>query len=410
MRSLRVAGLSLFVLLASIGAAPSPGNTITVVGQDDIAVDRQAIQGAIDAAGDNTTIRLVGTFQLDGTQIIISKGNLTIEGQRFDSDGDGKVNEDWADGLDNDFDGSIDEDGWDTVLRGLTNPDGTPDEGPGIRSLFNRGMEVTLIEGQANQITIRDLKFESLVRGIGIGPDVRLQPGFFCDEVIFTGGQVKNAVIERNLFENVTRGAQIFGESHNVRISDNILQDVVRDSFGGGGQGILLVGEAVFCVDSGGNDSFVLMGTPVNTQIGGNLVIRAGNRGIAAFADQRTSVTGNEVRDTLGNSGILFGDSSKIQVQHNTVIGGGCCGVSSFGANPGAQVQNNTVADVWSGILFAGSDGRALNNTTINVTFDYNLEVSSSNNTLILKPGQTCRDDGVNNSVRGGSCTPGDGS
>lgn len=408
MRGFRVGSLSAVAVVTLVAAAP-PGKVVTVIGLDDIAVDRRNIQTALDAAGKNHTIRLVGTFQLDGVEMILSKGHLTIEGQRIDNDGDGKSNEDWPDGQDNDFDGSVDEDGWDTVLRGLTHPDGTPDEGPGLTSFFNRGLAVTLVHGEAKQITIRDIEFSGLVRGVALSPDVQLQPGFFCHEARVTGGSVHNGVIERNRFVDVTRGAQIFGSSHNVLIADNVVQHVRQDSAGGGGQGILVVGGAFNCLEPDGSprpDGFPI-GIPLGTQVLRNVVIGAAGYAIGAITDERTRILDNEIHSPGGFHNILFWDSSKILVMHNAVVGPGCCdgsGVSGFGTNRGAQVKNNTLFGLWTGVYLDGSGVDASNNTAVTVDLTYWLGPSSSDNTVALKAGQTCEDQGAGNKIKGGAC------
>ena len=136
-RSLLAAAVVLF-LLAGTSAGSQPPTTITVIGLDDQDVDRQNIQDALDAAKNNDTVELVGTFQLDGTRMFITSKQLTITGPAIDNDGDGAINEDWNDGVDNDGDGSIDEDDWDATLIGVADTDGSPRRDISAAQFFNR--------------------------------------------------------------------------------------------------------------------------------------------------------------------------------------------------------------------------------------------------------------------------------
>jgi hypothetical protein len=78
---LGIAGFCL--LLMATGANAAKGVQVKLDGQDNINVDRQAIQTAIDSApGQKLTVKLRGTFQLDGTDIQITRSDLTIKGDR----------------------------------------------------------------------------------------------------------------------------------------------------------------------------------------------------------------------------------------------------------------------------------------------------------------------------------------
>ena len=66
------------LLLAAVVLAGN-GN-ITTVNCTGNPTDRALIQSAINNAGSGDTIMLVGTCQLDGTRVFITKSNLTITG------------------------------------------------------------------------------------------------------------------------------------------------------------------------------------------------------------------------------------------------------------------------------------------------------------------------------------------
>ena len=92
------------------------------------------------------------------------------------------MNEDWADGEDNDNDGLVDEDDWDAVLVGLTDPmTGLPLPDP-TGALFNRGIAAVGLDN----VHLTDLKFSGLRRGVAFA-DHKVKPGawvwarpFFC--------------------------------------------------------------------------------------------------------------------------------------------------------------------------------------------------------------------------------------
>ena len=66
----------------------------------DGAGDRQAIQDAIDLAVEHDVVQVHGNCQLDGARVVIDKSHLTLRGDAFDNDGDGRMDE------------------WQTVLQG----------------------------------------------------------------------------------------------------------------------------------------------------------------------------------------------------------------------------------------------------------------------------------------------------
>ena len=355
--------LVVFLVVAVTASAAPPKKTTVVEGENDSSVDRQAIQDAIDDAGKNDTVELFGTFKLDGTAIFVTRGDITIAGRRIDNDHDGTINEDWADGIDNDGDGDVDEDGWDAVLQGILTVDGRPDEMP--LTLYNRGLIWRGFSGTGRNITVRDIEFSGLVRGVTFEPSFVLPAGFLCDDLVVTEAAIHNSTVERNHFTNSVRGFQIFGGSDHVKVQNNLATNI-RASSATPSQSafpILLVGESLFCIAPDGSDSSVPFGSPQRTHITGNSV-SSESTGIGGFSAPETNVSDNEA---FGGSlsGIVFGaGSDKAHIQNNTVDG--FRDAIQVGAND-SHVQNNILLNSSrdSIILFGDATGNKVINNLI---------------------------------------------
>ena len=159
--NLKHALLPTLLALSPAMALASNQQVLHVAGQDDIAVDRLAVQAAVNSAGPGDTILLAGTFQFDGTPVLVRSSRLTIAGEVLDNDGDGAYNEDRPDGVDNDGDGQIDEDGWDATVRGVDDGFGGP-AADAFPDRFNDGFEVLGFDEALRHLTFRDLEFERL--------------------------------------------------------------------------------------------------------------------------------------------------------------------------------------------------------------------------------------------------------
>jgi parallel beta-helix repeat protein len=384
----------LFVAVALAAPASAGPKKVTVYGSNNIAVDTAALQSAIDNAPKNGTVELVGTFQLDGTLVEINRDHITIEGHAIDADNDGAVNEDWADGVDNDGDGLIDEDDWDAQINGLLDGDGLPVDdvvAPDF-AFVNRGLTVWGITEDFNQITIRNISFFGLNRAIQFGPDTRFADGLLCDDVVVTGGSVSNAVVEGNRFDNVDRGFQIFGDSTNVSVRNNLFTNWVRAT------ALPLVSTGAFCFDSNGDDSAFPVGNPLGTSITGNVFI-GGTTGAIFVGATATDLRGNTI--SYAPNGIFIQGTNN-QAQHNAIDNVNN-GIFLAGVSDGTLVANNTVAGAgFSGIFFMeASGGTALNNHFSDIGYvDYFLDEFSFENKVRLRRGQTFDDQGIDNDVR----------
>ena len=386
-----------------------PPQTITVQGQDNINLDRQAVQDALDSAQPGDTVELVGTFQFDGGEVFITKSRLTLAGRAVDNDGDGKVNEDWTDGVDNDGDGDVDEDDWDAEIHGLAYPDGTPVEDL-TSTLFNRAVGITAGFGDLRGIAVRHLKFYTVLRG------VRLSGGHFsyshdCDDIVYTGDEIDGVVVEKNLFDNTRRGAQIFGTVANATFRDNV-------AIGSHNQALLVVGDLVGCRLPGDNSDFtgvMPIERPERIEISGNRVLADPTTGIAVFGTDHSTVRDNAVEtnrvgvylyDNLGLSalrnlvsgaelGLGMEAENKATVMHN-VVSGGNAGVYGYGDSPGTRIANNTIVESGTGAYLDADDLEEPSNfTLVNNEFwdsewvDVFLDDLSHDNTVIATDFQT---------------------
>jgi hypothetical protein len=420
-RKVSIIALTL-VLGAAISIAGGP-RTITVYGLDDSDFDRQAVQDALNAARPGDTVELVGTFQFDGTEVFITKSRLTLTGRAVDNDGDGKVNEDWTDGVDNDGDGDVDEDDWDAEIHGLANPYATPVEDFDLPTLFNRAVGIRSGFGDLRGIAVRHLKFYTVLRG------VRLSGGHHseshdCDDLVYTGDEIDGVVVEKNLFDNTRRGAQIFGTVANATFRDNL-------AIGSLNQALLVVGDSVACRLPGDTSEFtgvMSIGRPERIEISGNRVMADPSTGIGVFSTDHSTVRDNAVEtDRFGISlwdnldlsvlnnlvsgaglGLLVQAENKATLMHN-VVSGGNAGVFGWGDSPGTRISNNTIFDSGTGAYLHNEDLEEQSNFTLaNNEFwnsgwvDVYLGDLSHDNTVIATDFQTTViDDGYDNKLIG---------
>jgi nitrous oxidase accessory protein NosD len=389
------------------------------------SVDRQAVQDALDAAQPGDTVELVGTFQFDGTEVFITKSRLTLTGIAVDNDGDGEVNEDWTDGVDNDGDEEVDEDDWDAAIHGLANLDGSPVEDIDRPTLFNRAIGIKGGFGDLRGIAVRHLKFYTVLRGVSLFGG-HFSDSHDCDDIVYTSDEIDGVVVEKNLFDNTRRGAQIFGTVANATFRDNV-------AIGSYNQALLAVGEAVGCWDDeGGGEppvwSSLAIDRPQHIEISGNRVLADPTTGIAVFSTDHSTVRDNAVEtnrfgvylyDNLGLSalsnlvsgadlGLLVEAENKATVMHN-VVSGGNAGVYGYGDSPGTRIANNTIVESGTGAYLDADDLEEPSNFTLaNNEFwnsgwvDVYLDFSSHDNTVIATDFQiTVIDDGYDNRLIG---------
>ena len=372
------------------GMLSAQGASIVLVGQNDPLVDRIHLQEAIDSTPSRGMLKLRGTFQLDGGSILLDRGDITLQGWAEDNDGDGRTNEDWADGVDNDEDGLIDEDGWDTVIQGIVNPDGLPAGDIDVSTFFNRGLMLQGFTGAEQKVAIRNIEFRDHNRALSIQPDF-LSTGSACPDFALTGGSLKKLTIQGNLFVNNFRSVQIIGSVEQSDLKENTVVD-------GGAVDLLLAGGSIACFGTTGP---LPIGTPHGLRLRENL-IRNGNIAIFGSTLEDTEVKGNVIEDmvlgifmrndttpTIKNNAVsrtvqgitVFGPATQGIIRENLVVDSSVVGIFLLGGATGFVVKGNT-------LLGSASNDIFLDSTTFgNLIFAHPTDIilDAGENTVIIE-------------------------
>lgn len=363
----------LAIVLGHLGtAAALAGDTVVVLtGTDNAAVDRPALQAAVDAANRPTTFLLQGAFQLDGTPVLLNRSDLQFVGQAVDDDGDGLANEDPADGADNDGDGSTDEDEFETVIRGILAPGGAPETGPTLqynRAFYLRGATVKL-----SNLGWRNLRFEGLKQAISINPVLPSAPPA-PDPICYpqTQGTVDGVQIANNEFVNLSRAVSIFGATQDVTITGNFAQ--ASTTF------LVANGANAPCSDGPSVD------LPELHRIGvlGN-VVQGGSLGVFISGSNAISVSGNTLSGMSFPIDLEF--CKNVNVSGNNSTGSGE-GLDLLGVKNG-NVSGNRFDGGFAGIYLWGDAANATANVTLadnqvsGGVFSIALEATCKNNSIL---------------------------
>lgn len=429
--------LKTVLALAAIPGIAFATNVVTVVGTDDPAIDRPALQAAVDAAAPGTTLRLIGTFALDGERVLILTSDLVFAGEAIDDDGDGHSNEDWVDGSDNDGDGQIDEDDWNTVIRGVVDETGLPVLDDGVNGLFNRGLVVEGVAGTQTGLVIRDIFFTGHHRAVDLFPEWGTPTGR-CEDRVFTGGELRHVLFEGNRFDNSQLGALGLGEVHQITAKRNLF-------VGNNIAGFLVEGGDVDCPLAGGAGADRLaIGTPTATSILSNRFfgtfgfgaataethgaliwdneVSGSTGGLVSLLDEGLVMAGNRITDTpigislfetnggivLGNEvegafiGIEVDETRRVLVWNNRVSGALISGFSLTRSATQTTVFGNEIEDSFIGILleFEGSGFKVINNSFSGSLFvDVSLDFDTSDN-LVFNSGPTITAEDLGNDNR----------
>ena len=182
-----LAGVMLISGLALAGNGHNNGNNITPVNCTGSPTDRALIQSAVNNAASGDVLMLVGTCQLDGTQVFITKSNLTITGA-------GKAGN------------------WSTVVQGIADGSGHP-VGDNA-TFFNRGFQIGNTSGNSvvKNVEISNIKFSTLHRGVIASAQIGGNTSQ-CSGTTAGTGSASSIVVENNWFDNDDRAAQSFGYS-----------------------------------------------------------------------------------------------------------------------------------------------------------------------------------------------------
>lgn len=400
-REPRVVAMVAASLLLAMAVPAEADETITVYGQEDPAVDRQAVQAAIDAVGKKGTVELVGIFEFDGIPVRIARDSLTLAGRALDDDGDGAVNEDWADGVDNDGDGLVDEDDWEAEIRGLDDGNGGPAAAPSP-PYFNRALVVQGGTGVQKKLAIRDLKFTRNHQALLISPDYLITVSQECDDLVPLDATVEGLRVERNFFGNNNLGCWIIGSSSKAKVRHNVFFDNVRiNLFMAGGTRGCIAPEGVVRIP---------IGTPEGHEFSDNLIVGV-DRGTFGFGSPPFGIWTVSTLDSKIYGNALVELSHPLISQRDTdavfaenVVSGSASGF--IGELPAENVRliGNTFDGIWYwGVLlhFEASGFYAEANHFSDVGFvDYYLGETTYGNTIVLTdPGTTVEDLGTGNTI-----------
>lgn len=335
-------GIAGFCLFLATGANAAKPVQVKVVGQDDIIVDREAIQNAINTATNkDLVVKLRGTFQLDGTDIQITRSDLTIKGDKKGA-----------------------------ILKGLIDGMGFPEPGPEIFLSGNRGF-VMGRSGPVANIEIKDLTLTGMRTAI------------FADGF---NDSLDSVTIKNNTIDNVLFGVTAL-ELSDIEIKNNHIKDALSvgiHSFGAV-SGAAIIGNAVSTADERPD--------PVPVQLG----IFAGD----TFTDV---VVRNNTFQGGAVALILWGKATNVVVTMNCIRDGGTQGIPFLRAGgiwvgeelffspplegSGFEIENNSYANnTWS-LLDVTPESRDIWLTTI-----------SEDNVILESQGTMVVDEGINNSV-----------
>ena len=350
-----LAGVTLISGLA-LASNPNRGNNITPVNCTGTPTDRALIQSAVNNAASGDVLMLVNTCQLDGTQVFITKSNLTITGA-------GKAGN------------------WSTVVQGIASGGGTP-VGDGA-TFFNRGFQIGNTSGNSavRNVEISNIKFSTLHRGVIASAQIGGNTSQ-CSGTTAGTGSASSIVVENNWFDNDDRAAQSFGTANNVNFQNNLVTNAT-----GGAVDFIIEGQVVGC---NGGAGFLSIGVPINSAVAGNSV-SGGNESqpIIVIGADKIAVTDNSL---AALSGLPFGmiqlsELSNSQVSNNQIDGGGTApgvAASDFqSANPGFppnssndRITNNIISNAVPGV---GVDSDTTGYSVVNNQF-----VNSSTADIVL--------------------------
>ncbi len=335
--------LYVFACLAATGAANA--ETVRVLGMNDITVDRQNIQDAIDSApGNPLRVVLRGTFQLDGQRIFVSRSDLTIQGARNDS-----------------------------LLVGLTDASGFP---------LGRAFEVRQ-QGAATpltNITFKRLSIQDVERAVNI---VGFNP-------FGQSAGVSNVVVKNSDMQNVFLGVGAFGLVSDLVIKNNVISESP--------------GSAIYFrsfTAEIGPDQFLSNVVIKRNDISSRQSIHPFPTGLQAEGDNTNILVTQNTFDGGVTCMSLVGNPTDFVVKKNLVTNGGSQGLPGFGSG-GIAVGLELLGVTASGYTI--ENNRYENNVATYGGIpaerrDVWLGSLSSNNSVTECIGTIVLDEGISNSV-----------
>jgi len=348
----------LLSLLSSGMALAMPGAQVSLTGQNNAAVDRPAIQAAIDSApGQRLTIKLRGTFQLDGQDLVIDRSDVVIKGVRGGA-----------------------------TLLGKLGPGGLPIDD--FVNFPNRGFLIESIDPLTN-IEIKNLTLS----------------GF--RSAVFAKGQmnsIDNVQVKNNDIENSIFGFSGTGAVSSLLIANNTMTGFAEDGitiFGteaGRPADIRIVDNHITEAEFGGIEIFDVddviiasnfLSTKNTSDTGVGLVIDLTTNNI--FVESNTTEGG-----VIGM--LLLGDATDVTVTKNCILDGGTEGVPFFRSG---GIRIGFAPFPLSGSGFEIADNSFSGNVAGDpgIPRDVWLDSMSSNNQVTERSGVVVFDEGSSNSV-----------
>ena len=351
-----LAGVMLISGLA-LASNPNRGNNITLVTCTGTPTDRTVIQSAVNNAASGDVLMLVNTCQLDGTQVFITKSNLTITGA-------GRTGN------------------WSTVVQGIADGGGHP-VGDNGSTFFNRGFQIGNTSGNSvvRNVEISNIKFSTLHRSVLVSPQLGGN-STQCNGFTIGNGSASSIVVANNWFDNDDRAAQTFGTSTNVSFQNNLVTNTTSN-----GVDFIVEGQVVGC---GGGAGFLSIGVPTNSAVAGNSV-SGGNESqpIIIIGADKIAVTDNGLAALSGLpfAMIQLSELSNSHMSNNQIDGNGTSpgiAASDFqAANPG--FPPNSFNDlITNNIISNGVPGVGVDSDTTGYSVVNNQFVNSSTADIVL--------------------------
>lgn len=332
----------LLFLLGFLAMPVYASNIITVnctgIQPPDISSDRQMIQDAINKAKPGDTIKIIGTCQLDGSSINIVKSNVTLTGVGKDGN-------------------------WGTVLKGLTTPSGSPmrDGVAPTVNYFNRGIRIGPTDMNISNVTISNIKFQSLNFAVDVIPEVSSSSNR-CDAYTGSSGTGSNIIVSSNLFDNNWGAIEVLGQSNNVQIKDNLVTNAVHYDFV-----IWGLNPPHYCINVVPGHQLISLGAPNNISITGN-VNQNDNWFISldVINANHALVANNKLTNANGGEIVFMSGDTNTLVTNNIFDGGGqstgfYISDAAFASNASSlsssnvNITNNQINNTYPGILLDSS-------------------------------------------------------
>lgn len=322
--------LVLTLVLASFcSSAARAGDIVTKKGANDPSTDPATLQELLDDP-DVKTIVLRGTWRLDGDQAVHVTRPVEIVGA---------AGEDQA------------------TIRGSSDS-------------FGDGIRIGPFDDVVRGVRIANLRFRYL------HSPVAATPGWKADEncdFVTTDGRLIGLEVESCAFEDVPRGPEIFGDTQDLRIEDNVIgassDSPVKQA------SVVVQGSATGCSDTQGEPFTIPHGPVVGGTVRGNEMT-----GAAAFLvrARKLRFVDNSVREVLTGrpTGLVVQDVEDVQVVDNRFsdirFPPPAAGIAVLGAVPGVLVARNEIEGVATGIGLLSAAGAAVANNRFDVrSYEY---------------------------------------